>query len=63
MCFVILVNKNSVDRYWECKEIGRERRRRIVRKILPWLRPAGDGGDEHYPSKTTLFLKMKVGRE
>ena len=63
MCFVILVNKDSVDRYWEWKEIGRERRRRIARKILPWLRPAGDDGDEHYPSETTLVLKMKDGME
>jgi hypothetical protein len=42
-------------------EGDRERRRRIVRKLLPWLGPAGD--DEHYPSETTLFLKTKDGME
>jgi hypothetical protein len=31
----------------------------MVQKILPWLRPARDDGDENYGSETTLFLKMK----
>ena len=62
MCFVILVSKDSGDRSWEWKEIGREEEEdRAKNSAMAWI--TRDDGDEHYPSETTLVLKMKDGME
>jgi hypothetical protein len=76
MCFIILVNRESVDRYWEWKLAGRERRRKFLQKILPCLRPAvnrdqygasqqtdhhiEDGKLPRYASETSLLLTKEV---
>ena len=41
MCgIIIFADKESIGRYWEREMAGRERRRKFLQKILPWLRPA-----------------------
>jgi hypothetical protein len=76
MCFIILVNRESVNRYWEWKLAGRERRRKFLQKILLCLRPIvnrnqheesqqmdyyiEDGKLLRYASKTSLLLTKEV---
>jgi hypothetical protein len=76
MCCIILVNKEAVDRWWEWKRAGRERRRRFLQQVLPCLRPTIDE-DQHkapqqaeqhpedstpprYASETSLLLSKEV---
>ena len=75
MCFIILVNKEAVDRWWEFKRAGREKRK-FLHKILPCLRPtvnedqyrASQQADLHpedstpprYASETSLLLSKEV---
>jgi len=74
MCLVFLVGGESVDRYWELKLAGRERRRIFRQRFLPWLRPKvdrdqhvalqhhciEDGKPPNYVSETTLILKKEA---
>jgi hypothetical protein len=80
MCLIVLGDKEfvkgQVDRYWEWKKAGRERRRKFLYKILPFLRPAVskdqhrslqvtdqhpvDGTPPNYASETSLFLSKEV---
>jgi hypothetical protein len=76
MCLIILINRESVDRYWELKREGSERRRKFLQKFLPCLRPAvsedqhgasqqmdhhiEDGKPPGYASETSLLLAKEA---
>lgn len=79
MCLIILVNKEflkaKADRYFEWKKAGRERRRDLLHKVRPCLRPAAtvdegvqqqkelhikDAKPPQYASETSLLLNKEV---
>jgi hypothetical protein len=57
MCIIFLVDKSSVDRYWELEEIGRDRRGKILKKLLSRRRPAASSDGR--PSATALITLEK----
>jgi hypothetical protein len=66
MCIVVLVDKASVDRYWELEEIARDKWGKILQKLLSRRRPATSDGQRRssrqtgsYTSATTLVTPEK----